>query len=84
LASKHPFGRAPDRTKGNASAWRRPITIVATPDDSADLRISGPDGAVVLRPSGRAKVEALGLLVGMLAVLLGLALTVGATLPIGQ
>ncbi len=48
------------------------------------MGISSPDGTALLRPSGRDKVEALGLLVGMLAVLLGLALTVGATLPIGQ
>ena len=60
------------------------MSIVATPEDSPDLGIASPDGAVLLRPTGRDKFEALGLLVGMLAVLLGLALTVGAKLPIGQ
>ena len=39
--------------------------------------------AVVRRSSRRDTVEALGLLLGVLGILLGLALTVGATLPIG-
>lgn len=40
-------------------------------------------GAVVRPPSRRDKIEALGLLLGMLGILLGLALTVGGTLPFG-
>lgn len=44
----------------------------------------GIDGDAVVRPpSRRDKVEALGLLLGILGILLGLALTVGATLPSG-
>ncbi len=39
--------------------------------------------AVIGRPSRRDTIEALGLLLGMLGILLVLALTVGATLPIG-
>jgi hypothetical protein len=39
--------------------------------------------AVIGRPSRRAKTEALGLLLGMLGILFGLALTVGAPLPFG-
>ena len=46
-----------------------------------------PDGiagnAVTWRPGRREKIEALGLLVGMLGILLGLAFTVGAPLPFG-
>lgn len=44
----------------------------------------GVDGDAVVRPpSRRDKIEALGLLLGMLGILLGLALTLGATLPFG-
>ncbi len=39
--------------------------------------------AVVPEPGRRDKIEALGLLLGMLGILLGLALTVGATFPFG-
>jgi len=39
--------------------------------------------AVMRRSSRRDTLEALGLLLGVLVILLGLALTVGATLPIG-
>ena len=60
------------------------MSIVATPEiDPLESGVTA-DGEAFLRPTGRAKVEALGLLLGMLAVLLGLALTVGAALPIGQ
>jgi hypothetical protein len=54
----------------------------------ADARRGGEQGgiegdAVVQPPSRRDKIEALGLLLGMLGILLYLALTVGATLPSG-
>jgi hypothetical protein len=39
---------------------------------------------VVRPPSRREKHDALGLLLGMLGILLGLALTAGATLPSAQ
>ena len=59
------------------------MSIVATPEAPLESGIN-PDGSAFVRPTGRAKVEALGLLLGMLAILLGLALTVGSALPVGQ
>jgi hypothetical protein len=53
------------------------MTTEATPDDVGDLG-GRAERDIELRPSGRDRLEALGLLVGMAAVLLVLALTVGA------
>jgi hypothetical protein len=58
------------------------MTTFATPCNPGEP--GGVAAAAVLRPSTqRDSVEALGLLLGVLGVLLGLVLTVGATLPIG-
>ncbi len=55
------------------------------PDAHHGSEQGGVDGDGVLRPASRRdKIEALGLLLGMLGILLGLTLTVGATLPFGQ
>lgn len=44
----------------------------------------GVDGDAAVRPSSRReKLEALGLLLGVLGILLGLALTAGVTVPFG-
>lgn len=57
------------------------MTTFAAPQHGEEPAIAGD--AVVLGPGRRDKIEALGLLLGMLGILLGLALTVGATLPFG-
>jgi hypothetical protein len=58
------------------------MTAVAdSPHGSELARVDGD--AVVRPPSRREKLEALGLLLGMLSILLGLALTIGVTLPFG-
>jgi hypothetical protein len=58
------------------------MTTFAAPRNAGEL--GGVAATAVLRPSTpRDRVEALGLLLGVLGVLLGLVLTVGATLPIG-
>ena len=59
------------------------MTTEATPEDVGDLD-GRAERDVELRPSGRDRLEALGLLVGMAVVLLGLALTVGVAPGIGQ
>ena len=59
------------------------MSIVATPKSPSESGVS-LDGPASVRPTGRAKVEALGLLLGMLAILLALALTVGPGLPVGN
>jgi hypothetical protein len=53
------------------------LTTEATREGVEDLD-GRAERDVEPRPSGRVRLEALGLLVGMAAVLLGLALTVGA------
>ncbi len=60
------------------------MSIVATPEDSPYPGVASPDGAVLLRRTGREEFEAHGILGGMLAFVLGFALRVGAELPIGQ
>ena len=58
------------------------MTTFATPSSGGEP--GGVTATAILRPTTRrARVEALGLLWGVLGVPLGLALTVGATLPIG-
>jgi hypothetical protein len=58
------------------------MTAFATPHNAWEPGVVG--ATVALRPSTRrARVEALGLLLGVLGVLLGLVLTVGAPLPVG-
>jgi hypothetical protein len=58
------------------------MMAVADSHHGTDRRTVGGE-AVVRPPSQREKVEALGVLLGMLGVLLGLALTVGVPAPLG-
>ena len=59
------------------------MTIEAAPNDVGDLG-GRAEREIEPGPSGRDRLEALGLLVGLLAILLGLALTVGPVLPVGR
>ncbi len=58
------------------------MTTFANTHNAGEL--GGVAATAVRRPSTRRdRLEVLGLLLGVLSVLLGLVLTVGATLPIG-
>lgn len=54
--------------------------------DTTDYGASEPTVSAGVAPatSRRTKAEALGLVLGVFGILLGLALTVGATLPVGR
>jgi hypothetical protein len=59
-------------------------SMTTVPDSPHGTELARVDGdAVVRRTSRREKLEALGLLLGMLSILVGLALRVGVTLPFG-
>jgi hypothetical protein len=59
------------------------MTTFATPELTGELGVVA-EIRVVLRPDRRDTLEALGLILGMLGILLGVVLTVGAAFPIGQ
>ncbi len=57
-------------------------TFAASQDSGEPGGIAGD--AVIRRLGRRDKIEALGMLLGKLGILLGLALTVGTTFPFGS
>ncbi len=59
------------------------MTTFATPELTGELGVVA-EIRVVLRPDRRDTLEALGLILGMLGILLSVVLTVGAAFPTGQ
>jgi hypothetical protein len=77
-------GRFGDSGGLNRSPWivANGTTVADASHGSGQARVDGD--SVVRPPSRREKHDALGLLLGMLGILLGLALIAGATLPSAQ